>query len=85
MGNIYFELTEELNRGGRIDALQVEDRERLGRYETAAAPYLRALGRLAAGELTLPGGHARLVELAEQLLPPAVADNESPAPGEGRS
>lgn len=68
-----------------IDALQVEDRERLGRYESAASPYLRALGRLATDELMLPGGHARLVELAERLLPSVVADNDPSVPGEGRS
>jgi hypothetical protein len=52
------------------DRLQGEDRERLERYERAAARYLRALGRLSREELALPGGHGRLVELAEVLLPP---------------
>lgn len=68
-----------------IDALQVEDRERLGRYETAAAPYLRALGRLSGDELTLPGGHARLIELALQLLPPVVAADTPAARSGGES
>jgi hypothetical protein len=51
------------------DRFQREDRERVERYGRAATRYLRALGRLSREELALPGGHGRLLELAEELLP----------------
>lgn len=61
------------------DRLQREDRERVERYERAAARYLQAVRRLSREELALPGGHGRLVELAEELLP-----QEPDGAGDGR-
>jgi hypothetical protein len=52
-----------------VDDLQQRDRERLVRYERAAKPFLSAVAALDRGDLALPEGHARLVELAERLLP----------------
>jgi hypothetical protein len=56
-----------------IDALQRADRDRLRAYEDAAMPFLAALQELPREELALPGGHRRLVALAERLLPLTVA------------
>lgn len=58
------------------DRLQRTDRRRVARYERAAAPYLTALRRLGREVLTLPGGHDRLIELAEELLPTRVTREE---------
>ncbi len=55
-----------------IDGFQQEDRRRLKAYNQAAEAYLRTLGRLERSELRLPGGHGRLYELAEALLPETV-------------
>lgn len=52
-----------------VDELQLRDRERLAVFEQAAEPYLAAVGRLDRGELALPGGHQRLLDLAGRLLP----------------
>jgi hypothetical protein len=52
-----------------IDALQQADAARLQVYERAARLYLQQLTQLAAGALSLPDSHRRLVALAESLLP----------------
>ncbi len=52
-----------------IDQLQQQDRTRLDQFERAAEPYLAAVRALPRGELALPDGHMRIVELAEGLLP----------------
>jgi hypothetical protein len=56
-----------------VDALQRAYRDRLRAYEEAARPFLAAIQGLRREELALPGGHRRLVALAERLLPPTVA------------
>jgi hypothetical protein len=60
---VVLELAEE------IDDLQVRDRDRLRVYEEASRPFLAALAALSRGELRLPEGHRRVVDLAERLLP----------------
>lgn len=52
-----------------MDTLQQRDRARFESYESASREYVAAVRRLDRGELTLPDGHERLCELAEQLLP----------------
>lgn len=52
-----------------VDELQRRDRSRLAAFERAAEPYLAAVARLDRGDLALPGGHRRLLDLASQLLP----------------
>ena len=64
------------------DRLQQEDRNRLQRYERAAADYLQAARRLKLAALDLPAAHARLCELAEELLPrvpPGAGDGDADA------
>jgi hypothetical protein len=57
-----------------IDRLQSLDRSRVGRYQRAAEPFVAAVSRLDRRELELPGGHRRLVGLAEELLPISPED-----------
>lgn len=52
-----------------IDELQRVDRDRLAAYEVASAAYVRSMARLDRRALALPGGHGRVVALAEELLP----------------
>ena len=52
-----------------IDRLQQRDRARVERYDRASAAYRQAVRRLERGDLRLPAGHDRLLELAERLLP----------------
>ncbi len=52
-----------------VDELQQRDRTRLARFERAAEPYLAAFRAFDRPALELPDGHARVVELAEGLLP----------------
>jgi hypothetical protein len=58
------------------DARQQADRRRLDRYASAAERFLVAFARLSDADRRLPGGHDRVVALAEQLLPPHVAAAE---------
>jgi hypothetical protein len=55
-----------------LDEMQLADRRRLRAYEDAAAPFLAATAGLSRDQLRLPDGHARLVELADRLLPASV-------------
>ncbi len=57
-----------------IDRFQQRDRARVERYDRASTAYRRALRRFERGDLRLPAGHDRLLELAERLLPEAPAD-----------
>lgn len=59
-----------------IDEMQRRDQARMAAYERAAEPYLAALRNLDRDELDLPGGHSRLVELAEALLPTSPSESE---------
>lgn len=52
-----------------VDELQRRDTKRLEAYTSASEAHLKALGRLGRSQLTLPEGHRRVVELAEELLP----------------
>ena len=61
-----------------IDRLQELDRVRVERFEQASTSYRRALRRLDRDDLTLPGGHARLVEIAESLLPASLPGKGEP-------
>ena len=61
-----------------IDRLQQQDRVRVERYEQASGPYRQALRGLDRGDLTLPEGHARLVEIADRLLPVTLTDEGAP-------
>jgi hypothetical protein len=64
------------------DRFQQADRDRLLRYELAAADYLRAARGLRLATLDLPAAHARLLELAEELLPrtpPGEGDGDADA------
>lgn len=60
-----------------IDELQALDHSRVELYQRAAEPFVAAISRLDRRELELPGGHRRLIELAEELLPIAP---EGPKP-----
>lgn len=59
-----------------IDEMQHRDQARLAAYERAAEPYLAAVRSLERDEVVLPGGHVRLVELAEALLPTSPPESE---------
>jgi hypothetical protein len=54
------------------DRHQRLDRARLDAYASAAEPYVAAFARIAADARLLPAAHARVVALAERLLPRAV-------------
>jgi hypothetical protein len=56
-----------------IYELQLRDRDRLARYEHAAAAYLAEVARLDKSRLALPAGHRVLLDLAERLLPRSPA------------
>lgn len=60
-----------------VDELQRRDRDRLEQFERAAEPYLAAVRLLSRTELELPNGHARLVELAQRLLPKRLMGSPS--------
>jgi len=51
------------------DRLQQLDRERVERHQQASAEYRQAMRSLGRDALRLPEAHARLVELADRLLP----------------
>jgi predicted RNA-binding Zn ribbon-like protein len=55
-----------------IDALQQADRRRVAAHETAAQPFLQACRAADVSTLPLRLAHARMVEMAERLLPRAV-------------
>lgn len=55
-----------------IDAMRETDRRRVAAYEAVARPYLEACRALDLPALELRDAHARMVEIAERLLPPAV-------------
>jgi hypothetical protein len=55
-----------------IDALQQADRRRVAAYETAAQPFLQACRAADVSTLPLRLAHARMVEMAERLLPRTV-------------
>lgn len=59
------------------DARQQRDRARMHAYGSAAEPYIAAFARLTAAERQLPAAHARVVTLADQLLPEDVNVSES--------
>jgi hypothetical protein len=59
-----------------VDRLQQQDRARVERYEHASTAYREALRRLPREDLRLPGGHDRLLELAEGRLPATLPDLE---------
>lgn len=61
-----------------IDRLQQQDRVRVERYEQASEPYRQALRRLRRDDFELPGGHARLAEIAERLLPATLPEEGEP-------
>lgn len=52
-----------------IDSLQQTDRRRVAAYETAAQPFLQACRAADVSTLPLRLAHARMVEMAERLLP----------------
>ncbi len=54
------------------DALQQTDRRRVAAYETAAQPFLQACRAAAISTMPLRLAHARIVEMAERLLPRVV-------------
>lgn len=58
------------------DDLQQADRRRLLRYTTAARPYLDAWAESRIGELPLPDGHRRSLELAERWLPRTLQEDD---------
>jgi len=58
------------------DAQQRADRSRVEAYSAAAAPFLAAFVRVPADERRLPAAHARVVALAERLLPTEIAPIE---------
>lgn len=60
-----------------IDESQSVDRVRVERYQHAAEPFIAAVSRLDRSELELPGGHRRLIELAEGLLPISPEETNS--------
>jgi hypothetical protein len=55
-----------------IDAMQQVDRRRVAAYESAAAPYLAACRALDVARLELREAHARMLEIAERLLPQLI-------------
>ncbi len=55
-----------------IDAMQQADRRRVAAYEAAAHPYLHGCRALNLPALPLREAHARLLEIAERLLPCTV-------------
>ena len=55
-----------------IDMMQQVDRRRVAAYEAVAQPYLEACRAQGVSMLGLREAHARIVELAEQFLPPTV-------------
>jgi hypothetical protein len=55
-----------------IDALQQTDRRRVAAYETAAQPFLQACRAAEVSTLPLRLAHARMVDMAERLLPRTV-------------
>jgi hypothetical protein len=55
-----------------IDALQQADRRRVAAYETAAQLFLQACRAADVSTLPLRLAHARMVEMAERLLPRTV-------------
>lgn len=55
-----------------IDALQQTDRRRVAVYETAAQMFLQACRAAGVSTLPLRVAHARMVEMAERLLPRTV-------------
>jgi hypothetical protein len=55
-----------------IDALQRVDRRRVAAYEAAVQPYLQACRAAAVPTLPLRVAHARMLEMAERLLPRTV-------------
>jgi hypothetical protein len=55
-----------------IDASQQADRRRVAAYEAAVKPFLEACRAAAVSTLPLQVAHARLVEIAERLLPHRV-------------
>ncbi len=59
-----------------IDRLQQRDRARVERYERASTAYREALRQLPREDLQLPGGHGRLLALAERWLPATLPDSE---------
>ena len=60
-----------------IDDLQLADRARLAAFAGAARPYLDQVKTLHRSDLELPGGHDRLLELADKWLPETLdADDE---------
>ena len=54
------------------DALQQTDRRRVAAYETAAQPFLQACRAAEISTMPLRLAHARIVEMAERLLPLTV-------------
>jgi hypothetical protein len=55
-----------------VDHLQQQDRRRVAAYEAAAEPYLEACRALHVPALGIRVAHARMLEIAERLLPPTV-------------
>jgi hypothetical protein len=55
-----------------IDTMQQVDRRRVAAYEAVAHPYLEACRAQAVSTLGLQDAHARMLELAERLLPRTV-------------
>ncbi len=60
-----------------IDGYQQQDRARVERYERASTAYRQALRRFAREDLSLPGGHDRLLALAERHLPALLGSEEA--------
>jgi len=56
-----------------IDSLQQVDRRRVAAYDAAAQPYLEACRSQNISTLALRDAHARMLELAERLLPRTLA------------
>jgi hypothetical protein len=54
------------------DALQQTDRRRVAAYETAAQPFLQTCRAADVSTMPLRLAHARMVDMAERLLPRAV-------------
>lgn len=57
-----------------IDALQQQDRERVERYQRAAAPFLRQVRESMSASLPLAAAHEQIVSLAEHWLPENVLE-----------
>ncbi len=55
-----------------IDAMQQADRRRVAAYEAAAQPYLDACRAMNISTLGLREAHARMLEIAERLLPRTI-------------